>query len=261
MNNGSIKLYNNQEVRVLWDEDNSKWYFCAIDVVAIFNEQNDHHKSSNYWRWLKRKLINAKVQFVSDTHRLKLPAQDRKKYFTDVLNSKEIIELAKHFPNNKSMKFLNWFLYSDSTIAGQSKKKAYSLWESNLISDEEIGTVKALQKIHGYLFGGLFDFAGKIRNVNISKNGFQFAPVKSLFENLNQIEKMDTATIDAVLNQYLEMNLAHPFMDGNGRSTRIWLDLILKKNFQQCLDWSKIGKQEYLTVMQNSVIDRPNIKE
>jgi cell filamentation protein len=119
-----------------------------VDVVSILNDEPDYIKAGNYWRWLKRKLLKANVQFVSGTHRLKLTAADGKKYLTDTLDSQGVSELAKHFPNNRAMKFLDWFLYSDTSIDGQSKKKAYTLFESNLINEFEVGTTKGLQQIH-----------------------------------------------------------------------------------------------------------------
>lgn len=127
------------------------------------NEEADYAKTRNYWKYLKAKLKKANHQLVSATTQLKLTAPDGKKYLTDTLNGDGIVQLAKQFPNVKAGKFLDWFLYSDNTIDGQSKKKAYTFWESNLIGDAEIGSTKALQKIHAYIFGGLYDFAGKHR--------------------------------------------------------------------------------------------------
>ena len=117
-----------------------------------------------------------------------------------------------------------------------------------------------MQQIHGYLFGGLYDFAGQIRTLNIAKSGFQFAMARYLPETLKQIEEMDESTFEAIVDKYAEMNVAHPFMEGNGRSTRIWLDLILKKNLKLCVDWSKINKKEYLAAMEKSVTDVAPIK-
>jgi len=245
----SIRFFNDREVRAIWDEENSKWRFSVVDVVGILNEELDYTKAGNYWRWLKRKLLKEQVEFVSTTHRLKLMAADGKKYLTDTLDSEGIIELAKKFPNNRAMKFLDWFLYSDTSIDGQSKKKAYTLFESNLINEFEIGTAKGLQQIHAYLFGGLYDFAGQIRQKNISKGGFQFAVSRFLGNTLKQIEEMPETTFDEIVNKYVEMNVAHPFMEGNGRSTRIWLDLILKKRMKNCVDWSKISKRDYMNAM------------
>ncbi len=245
----SIRFFNDREVRAIWNEENSKWRFSVVDVVGILNEELDYTKAGNYWRWLKRKLLKEQVEFVSATHRLKLMAADGKKYLTDTLDSEGIIELAKNFPNNRAMKFLDWFLYSDNSLDGQSKKKAYTLFESNLINEFKIGTAKGLQQIHAYLFGGLYDFAGQIRQKNISKGGFQFAVSRFLGNTLKQIEEMPETTFDEIVNKYVEMNIAHPFMEGNGRSTRIWLELILKKRMKKCVDWSKISKRDYMNAM------------
>jgi cell filamentation protein len=257
----SIRFFNDREVRAIWDEENSKWWFSVIDVVGVLNGESEYIKAGNYWRWLKRKLLKENVQFVSGTHRLKLIAADGKKYLTDTLDSEGIIELAKHFPNNRAIKFLDWFTYSNNSIDGQSKKKAYAFWESNLIADSDIGTTKCLQQIHAYLFGGLYDFAGKIRQKNISKGGFLFASSHFLGYTLKQIEQMPESNFDEIADKYVEMNIAHPFMEGNGRSTRIWLDLILKKRLKKCVDWSKISKSDYLNAMIKSSVDSSTIKD
>ncbi len=249
MNKVSIRFFDDREVRAIWDDEKAQWWFNVIDIVAILNEQDDYTKANNYWRWLKRKLKTEHNQLVSATHGFKFVAADGKKRLSDTLNSAGVIALAKHFPNTKAIKFLDWFLYSDTSIDGQSKKKAYTLFESNLINEFEIGTAKGLQQIHAYLFGGLYDFAGQIRQKNISKGGFQFAVSQFLGETLKQIEQMPETTLDEIVNKYVEMNIAHPFMEGNGRSTRIWLDLILKKRLKKCVDWSKISKRDYMNAM------------
>jgi len=256
----SIRFFDDKEVRAVWDEENSKWWFSVLDIVAVLTEQDDYTKTRNYWKYLKAKLKKEENELVSVTTQLKLLASDGKEYLTDVLDSEGVISLVKHFPNNKAMKFLDWFLYSNNSIDGQSKKKAYSFFESNLISEAEVGTTKSLQKIHAYLFGGLYDFAGQIRQKNISKGGFQFAVSHFLGNTLSQIEKMPETTFDEILNKYIEMNIAHPFMEGNGRSTRIWLDLMLKRTLKKCVDWSKINKNDYLNAMTESVADSTRIK-
>ena len=124
-----------------------------------------------------------------------------------------------------------WFSVPDSLDA-KSKTKAYALFESSLLDSIEIGTVNGLKQIHGYLFGGLYDFAGKIRTVNISKGGFKFVAAEFLPETLDQIEKMSEDSFDQIIDKYVEMNVAHPFREGNGRTTRIWLDLILKRSLK-----------------------------
>ena len=263
MNNNSkisIRFFNDREVRAVWDEENNKWWFSVLDIVAVLNEQDDYNKVRNYWKYLKAKLKSENNELVSVTTQLKLKTPDGKRRLTDTLDSEGVISLAKHFPNNKAMKFLDWFLYSDNSIDGQSKKKAYSFYESDLILDEEIGTAKSLQQIHAYIFGGLYDFAGQIRQKNISKGGFQFAVAHFLGSTLKQIEEMPETTFDEIVDKYVEMNIAHPFMEGNGRSTRIWLDLIFKKQLKQCVDWSKISKKDYLDAMVRSATDSRKLK-
>ena len=256
----SIRFFDNKEVRAVWDEENSKWWFSVVDIVAVLNEQDDYTKANNYWRWLKSKLTKEQNQLVSATHGFKFVAADGKKRLTDTLDSNGIITLAKHFPNNKAMKFLDWFLYSDTTIDGQSKKKAYALFESDMLKSLEPGSIKCLQQIHAYLFGGLYDFAGQIRTLNISKGGFRFAPAQYLNHSLKVIENMPEMTLDEIINKYVEMNVAHPFMEGNGRSTRIWLDLMLKRSLKKCVDWSKINKNDYLNAMTESVVNSTRLK-
>ena len=189
---------------------------------------------------------------VSATTQLKLLANDGKRYLTDMLDYTRIIALGKTFPGTKANRFIEWFTYSDESIDGKSKTKAYALFESSFINSIEVGTTKGLQQIHAYLFGGLYDFAGQIRQKNISKGGFQFAISRFLGDTLKQIEAMPETTFDEIVNKYVDMNIAHPFMEGNGRSTRIWLDLILKKRLKKCVDWSKISKRDYMNAMMKS---------
>ena len=245
----SIRFFNDREVRAVWDEENAKWWFSVLDVVAAINDEEDYSKSRNYWKYLKTKLKKENNQLVSITNQLKLSAADGKMYNTDMLDSEGVSARAKTFPKNGGLQFLDWFIYSEDSLDGQSKKKAYTLFEGNLIHSIEVGTTKGLQQIHAYLFGGLYEFAGQIRQKNISKGGFQFAMSKFLVENLKQIELMPESTFDEIVSKYIEMNIAHPFMEGNGRSARVWLDLILKKRIQKCIDWSQIGKREYMNAM------------
>ena len=256
----SIRFFNDKEVRAIWDEENSKWWFSVLDVVGVLNAQDDYEKNRNYWKYLKAKLKKTLPELVSDTTQLKLTAADGKKYKSDVMDYNQVIELAKNFPNNKSAPFIQWFTYSDETVDAKSKTKAYALFESSLLDSIEVGTVNGLKQIHGYLFGGLYDFAGKIRTVNISKGGFKFAAAEFLPETLDQIEKMSEDSFDQIIDKYVEMNVAHPFREGNGRTTRIWLDLILKRSLKKCVDWSQINKKEYLAAMEQSVMDSTKIK-
>lgn len=245
----SIRFFDDKEVRAVWDDENSKWWFSVLDIVAVLTDQDDYAKARNYWKYLKAKLKKENSQVVSNTTQLKLVASDGKKYLSDMFDYEGIIALGKTFPWTKANRFIEWFTYSDETIDGKSKIKAYALFESSFIDSIEVGTIKGLQQIHAYLFGGLYDFAGKIRQKNISKNGFQFAMAQYLDNTLKEIDGMRENTFEEIVNKYIEMNIAHPFMEGNWRSARIWLDLILKKHLAKCVDWSKISKNDYMNAM------------
>jgi len=260
MSKKSIRFYKDHEVRAIWDDDQNKWWFSAVDIVGAINDEENYVKAGNYWRWLKKKLGTEGIQLVSVTHDFKFEAPDGKLRAADALDAECVQTLAKHYPNNRANAFLDWFVYSDNTIDGQSKKKAYTLVESGLLDSMKPGTVKCLQQIHAYLFGGLYDFAGKIRTKTISKGNTLFCLAEYLQQNLKAIEQMPETTFDEIVNKYVEMNAAHPFMEGNGRSTRIWLDLIFKKRLGLCVDWSKIDKKDYLAAMQQSTTDATAIK-
>ena len=260
MDKVSIRFYKDHEVRAVWSEENNKWFFSVLDVIGAINEQPDYAKTRNYWKYLKTKLKADKNEVVSATNQLKLLAPDGKRRLTDVLDSEGVSALAKAIPNQKATAFLDWFVYSDSSIDGQSKKKAYTLVESGLLDSLKPGTIEGLQQIHAYLFGGLYDFAGQIRQKTIWKDGTLFCRAEYLMQNLRLIEAMPETTFDEIVNKYVEMNVAHPFMEGNGRSTRIWLDLIFKKRLKLCVDWSKIDKKEYLAAMRQSTTDARAIK-
>ena len=257
----SIRFYNDHEVRAVWDEVVGQWYFSVLDIIGAINQQDDYTKTRNYWKYLKTKLKKENSELVSATNQLKLLAKDGKKYTTDVLDAEGVTALAKAIPNQKVVEFLDWFTYSDNTIDGKSKKKAYELWESHLVADKDVGSVKSLQQIHAYLFGGLYDFAGKIRTKTIAKGNTLFCLAEYLHDNLATIEKMPENTFEEIVDKYVEMNVAHPFMEGNGRSTRIWLDMIFKKRLSKCVDWSKIDKTEYLDAMIESHINSAHIKQ
>lgn len=251
----SIRFFNDREVRAIWDEQNARWWFSVLDIIAVLTDQDDYSKTRNYWKYLKTKLKKENSQVVSATTQLKFLAPDGKRRLADMLDYAGIIALGKEFPGKKANRFIEWFTYSDESIDGKSKTKAYALFESSFINSIEVGTINGLQQIHAYLFGGLYDFAGQIRQKNIAKGGFQFAVSRFLGNTLKQIEAMPETTFDEIVNKYIEMNIAHPFMEGNGRSTRIWLDLILKKRLKKCVDWSKISKRDYMNAMMQSPIN------
>ncbi|QQR65301.1 Fic family protein [Candidatus Kaiserbacteria bacterium] len=147
------------------------------------------------------------------------------------------------------------------TIDEQSKERAIKLFESQEQAMFEVGTTRGLQQIHEYLFKGLYDFAGKIRTKDISKGGFRFASCLYLADSLKAIDSLKEQTFEDIVTKYVEMNVAHPFMEGNGRSQRIWLDLILKKNLCQCIYWQKIDKMDYLNAMERSPVNALEIRE
>lgn len=256
----SIRFYKDHRVRAVWDVEQNQWWFSVLDVVGAINGQDDHEKNRNYWKYLKAKLKKEQSEVVSDTTQLKLTAADGKKYNTDVISQLGVEKLAKAIPNSQAMAFLDWFKYSENTIDGQSRKKAYTLWESNLVASRDVGKVKSLQQIHAYLFGGLYDFAGKIRTKTIAKGNTLFCLAEHLHSYLKTVEAMPESSYDEIVDKYVEMNAAHPFMEGNGRLTRIWLDMIFKKRLKKCVDWSKIDKREYLDAMIASHTDSSKIR-
>ena len=253
----SIRFFNDHEVRAIWDEEKSQWWFSVLDIVGAITESPNPRK---YWSVLKTRLKKNGNELTTRCSQLKLTASDGKKYATDCLSQDDIQELAKVMPSKKTQIFLDWFTYSDNSIDGQSRKKAYTFIESNLVADSDVGTLKALLQIHAYIFGGLYDFAGKIRTKTISKGGTMFCLAEYLQDNLKKIEQMPQNTFDEIVSKYVEMNIAHPFMEGNGRSTRIWLDLIFKKSLKKCVDWSQIDKNDYLNAMQKSIVDDTEIR-
>ncbi|MFJ3390482.1 MULTISPECIES: protein adenylyltransferase Fic [unclassified Lysinibacillus] len=141
-----------------------------------------------------------------------------------------------------------------------SKKKAKDLYDLGKMNEIEVGTFKGLSEIHQYLFEDVYFFAGKVREVNIAKSNFRFAPVMYLNQSLNRIDKMPQTTFDEIVEKYVEMNIAHPYREGNGRATRIWLDLIFKKELHKVVDWNKIDKEDYLLAMERSPIRDIEIK-
>ena len=253
----SIRFYNNHEVRAIWDKEKNQWFFSAVDIVFAITESPNPRK---YWSVLKTRLKKDGNELTTFCSQLKLTATDGKKYATDCFPQNKIEDLVKAIPNKNAADFLDWFTYSDNTIDGKSKKKAYEFIESNLLENKNVGTTKGLQQIHAFLFGGLYDFAGQIRTKTISKGGFTFCLAQYLEQALSTIDKMPENTFDEIADKYVEMNVAHPFMEGNGRSTRIWLDMILKKRLKKCVDWSKINKNDYLQAMEKSAADSTAIK-
>ncbi len=257
----SIRFFNDTPVRAVWVDDKNTWYFSVLDIISAIRKESSYEKARNYWKYLKAKLKKENSKLVSVTTQLKITANDGKKYKSDAIDSDGVMTLLAEFPSKISSEFIAWLTRSEEGVDGKSKQKAYSLFDSSLLDSIEVGTVKGLQQIHSYLFGGLYNFAGQIRTINIAKGGFAFAPAMYLKDNLKNIEKMPENTFEEIVAKYVEMNIAHPFMEGNGRSTRIWLDLIFKKSLGKCVDWSKIDKKDYLDAMRKSIVDSTLIKD
>ena len=254
----SIRFFNDQEVRAAWDYDCNRWLFSVVDVIAVLT---DSKNPRNYWKVLKHRLTKAGNELVTNCNQLKLVASDGKRYLTDCLPQDELLRLIESVPSKHASAFARWLITGENQIDSKSRDKAYQLWDSTLLQTIEVGTARGLQQIHAFLFGGLYDFAGQIRQKNIAKGGFQFAVSRFLGETLSQIEKMPETTLEEIVDKYVEMNIAHPFMEGNGRSTRIWLDLILKRSLKKCVDWSQIDKTDYMEAMRLSPVNSQRIRE
>jgi cell filamentation protein len=254
----SIRFYNDREVRAVWNEEQNKWYFSIVDIVAAITNSP---RPRVYWGTVKNRQKETHAELYSKCIQLKLMSADGKRYATDCFAQEDISEVVKTLSSKNTTAFLDWFTYSDNSIDGQSRKKAYTLFESGILENIQAGTIQSLQQIHAYLFGGLYDFAGQIRTKTISKDGTLFCRAEYLLHNLEQIEQMPQTTFDEIVDKYVEMNIAHPFMKGNGRSTRLWLDLIFKSSIKQCVDWSQIDKKAYLHAMRLSTTDGSAIRE
>ena len=250
----SIRYFNNKEVRAVFDITQSKWWYSAVDVISIITNPNSPRR---YWNNIKKR----NQELSSFCGQLKLYSKDGKKYLSDVIDESGIKVLCTIVPTKYKNSIQDWLKGLLDPIDEQSKRKAYELYKTNLVENDEIGKTIALQKIHAFLFEGLYDFAGKIRNKTISNDGFTFANGEYLSETLHAIDKMPVNTFDQIVEKYVEMNIAHPFYEGNGRATRIWLDQILEKQLMVCVDWSKINKNDYLNAMRISSSNDKRIKE
>lgn len=250
----SIRFYNSVPVRARWSDDDKTWWYAATDVIQALTQSKNARK---YWNSFKMRH----VELSPFCRQLKLTATDGKQYDTDCLNQNGINRLLLLLPAKSKIQFSDWILGMNDPIDEQSKRNAYELYENSILETTEVGTVKGLQQIHAFLFGGLYDFAGQIRKKNISKGGFAFANCMYLKEIFLQIESMPENSFDEIIDKYVEMNIAHPFMEGNGRATRIWLDQLLKTRINKCIDWQQIDKKDYLNAMEKSPFDANPIKK
>ena len=253
----SIRIFSGHEVRAAWDKEKSQWLFSVVDMVAAITGSNAPRK---YWSVLKTRLKKDGNELATNCSQLKMTSADGKRYLTDCLPQSDMLRLVEVIPSKQAMAFAKWLITGESELDSKSRDKAYELWGSTLMSSIEVGTVEGLQQIHSYIFGGLYDFAGQIRTKNIAKGGFQFAMAQYLHQTLATVEQMPDTTLDEIIDKYVEMNIAHPFMEGNGRSTRIWLDLLLKARIKKCVDWSQIDKTDYMNAMVRSAVNSAEIR-
>lgn len=244
----SIRFYNKKPVRACFDSNNSYWLYAAVDIIDALVKTTNPRR---YWSDLKRR--NSKM--FANCVQLKLTARDGKKYQTDVLNETQLNSLIAIVTKTDKEGLTNWLKGLNNPLDEKSKQKAYELYDDGLLEDIEVGTTKGLQQIHAYIFGGLYGFAGKIRTKTIMKDSFVFCDARYLNQTLKNIDLMPQSNLEEIVDKYIEMNIAHPFMEGNGRSTRIWLDQILKNELNKCIDWSKIDKKDYLNAMKKSPLN------
>ena len=250
----SIRFFNNVPVRARWDDQTSSWWYAATDLISAFVESSN---ARVYWNTTKKR----NPELAAFCRQLKLTADDGKRYNTDCLNEDGVKELILVLPVKRQKPILAWIKGMSDPIDEQSKRKAYELYENSILDEVEIGTIKGLKQIHAYLFEGLYDFAGKVRDKNISKGGFAFANCTFFNEIFAAIEALPDSNLDEILDKYVEMNIVHPFMEGNGRATRIWLDMLLKDRVGKCVDWQLIDKRDYLDAMEKSPLDSSQIKK
>ncbi len=199
----SVRYFNAEPVRAIWDDEKTCWWYSATDFIHILIEPNSPRR---YWNNMK----NRNPELSSFCGQLKLYSSDGKKYKTDVINEEGVRLLLTIIPSKYKKQLSGWIIGLLDPIDEQSKKKAYELYKTNLIEEKEIGKTIALQKIHAYLFEGLYDFAGKIRKATISKGGFVFANGDFLPETLKQVESMPQENFNQIVEKYVEMNVAHP---------------------------------------------------
>lgn len=254
----SIRFFENFEIRAAWYSEKEYWVFSVVDIVGILSDSTN---PNNYWKVMKSRLSKSHPEIIEKCHKIKLRSKDDKYRITDALQQEHIVDIASRIPGEKSIRFIKWFISHSDSIDSLSKIRAYNLFESGILESLIPGSAEALIKIHSYLFAGLYTFAGKLRTKNISKQGFMFANWEHLEKIMKDVEMMEQTTFDEIVDKYVEMNITHPFMEGNGRATRIWLDNILSAELKSCIDWSKVDKKEYFKGMIESSGDSTYIKK
>ncbi len=243
----SLRFFEDVKVRGIWNEEDSKWWFYAVDIVEALTKCE---KPRVRWGQLKRTV-------PAITHHCKpiKIKENGKTLTTELINPSGVNGLMVLLATPYREDFVYWFSNIDRSLSELSKQQAYELFESGAVWNYEVGTAAGLKLIHAYLFGGLLDDAGEIRTEDLVKGGYLFAMHENLKKLLIQNDKMPERTFEEIAAKYVRMNLIHPFKQGNGRSMRIWLDLMLKKNLGQCVDWSRVDKRAYLAAMKKSSSD------
>lgn len=250
----SARSFNKTPVRAIWVDKEEQWWYSATDVIAALGVSTDPRR---YWNNFKMRHPDLTVY----CRQQKMRTRDHKVYDTDCLSQDGINVLLVTLPSSNRKDFSDWIKGMSDPVDERSKQKAYELYDGSMLTDFEVGTIKGLQQIHAYLFEGLYDFAGKIRTKNISKGGFLFANCEFFDVIFDHIENMPQSNVDEIINKYIETNIAHPFLEGNGRATRIWLDQMLKKQTGLCVDWQLIDKKDYLYAMEVSPQNPEEITE
>ena len=244
----SIRTYNGKPIRAVYDDKTNSWFYAAVDLIGVLTSSKNPR---SYWPVFKKR----NPEILTNCKQLKLKAIDGKRYMTDILDQEGIDQLLLLLPSRSNESLKKWIKSLGDPLDEQSKNKAYELYDNGLLRDIEVGNTRGLQQIHAYIFGGLYDFAGKIRTRNIMKDNFVFCDARNLNSTLKKIDRMSEDSLKQIVDKHIEMNIAHPFMEGNGRATRIWFDQILKKNLKKCVDWSKIDKKDYLNAMKRSPLN------
>ena len=244
----NIRLFLNKPIRAIWDNETLKWWYSSTDVLfALTNSTNPRV----YWNAVK----NRNPELSTYCRQLKLYANDGKKYLSDVIDEKGIKKLGHILPCKNNKEFEKWLYGNLDSFDEQSKKKALDLFESSILDLSYVGKTELLQQIHGYLYEGLYSFAGQIRTETITEGELLFAKADFLPRILNEIDEMPDSTFSEIVDKYVEIITAHPFLKGNGRSIRIWLDLLLKERINKCIDWTKIEKDDYLSAINASLFN------
>lgn len=234
--------YDGVPIQSFWDQNTKRWWYSCADIIKVLANSKEPRI---YWHVIKtRNPILTKY-----IKKLTLIANDNKKRLIEAINQDGINELLYIIPIKDREAVRSWLKGLIGPADLQSKQKAYSLWFGNILKNMKPGTMKCLQQIHSYLFDGIYGYAGKLRTINLSKGGFQFTNCMHFDKIIPNVEKMSQKTIKEIVQKYIEMNIVHPFREGNGRATRIWLDLILKQELKKCVNWSKISKEDYFSAM------------